>query len=154
MGCLGENILSAYLDKALSGAERHRIEKHVSGCNHCLELLLVAYDAQCGLKRCPPALKEKMRKHLGLKQKKTRPEMKWLAGTLILFALSFAFRRYFLQFLVAAAILGFIWAMEGEGAKRVVMIFKGMKDEEKDFERKAPPPVSHITGGDRYGEGR
>ena len=47
---------------------------------------------------------------------------------------------------------GFKWVMEGEGAKKVVMIFRGMQKDEKDFERKPPPGVSAKRGGGRYGE--
>ncbi len=42
--------------------------------------------------------------------------------------------------------------MEGESAKRVIMIFKGIQKKEKKVERKAPPDVSNIAGGDRYGK--
>ncbi len=164
MQCLSEERLSAYLDEAmsLSAAERQSIEEHVAGCNRCLEFLLVAYEATgrgSGGKagKCPALLKKKIKERLGLKggQRTSRPEAKWLFGAVFLFGLSFVFKRYFLQFLVGAAILGFKWAMEGEGARRVVMIFKGMKGDEKKFsrsERKLPPPVSRITGGDSYGE--
>ena len=42
--------------------------------------------------------------------------------------------------------------MEGDGAKRVIMIFKEIQEKEKKFERKSPPDVSNIAGGDRYGK--
>lgn len=143
MNCLDDKTLSSYLDKKLSDAERQNIEAHISECNHCLELLLVAYEAQHGFKKPPPLLKEKIRKKLGLSQKKKQQELKWLFSALALFILSFVFRRFFLQFLVAAGILGFKWVMEGEGAKRVIMIFKDMQKEEKKVERKSTPPVSN-----------
>jgi len=149
MDCLSEEILSSYLDEGLSGTERKRIEQHISRCNRCLGLLLIAYEAQGKSRRCPLLLRQKIRRRLGLKEKKIRPELKWLLGALFLFALSFVFRDFFLQFLAGATVLGFKWAMEGEGAKRVVMIFKGIKDEKKN-ERKTPSPLSDITGGDRY----
>ena len=151
MDCLNEKILSSYLDERLSGTERTRIETHISGCRRCLDLLLVAYEARGMSQKCPLLLKDKIKKRLGLKERKKRPEVRWLFGALFLFALSFIFKRFFLQFLMAAVVLGFKWVMEGEGAKRVVMIFKEIQKKEKNFERKSPPPVSDITGGDRYG---
>jgi len=93
-------------------------------------MLLVAYEAQSGQKKCPPLLKEKIKKRLGLKEKKKRPEVKWLLGALVFFALSFVVSRYFMQFLVASAVLGVKWAMTGEGAKRAIMIFKGIKNDQ------------------------
>jgi len=138
MNCPDEKTLSSYLDESLSEAERRNVEGHVSNCNHCLDFLLVAYDAQKKLQKCPPALKEKIRKRLGLKEKKKRPELKWLFAALFLFALSFAFKKFFLQFLLASVILGFKWVMEGEGAKRVIMIFRGIEPKEKKVERKSP----------------
>lgn len=139
MDCMDEKTLSSYIDEKISKEERSRIEGHISSCNRCLDLLLVAHDAEAN---------DRMKRV----KKKKNPGLKWFLGAVFLFALSFVFKGYFLQLLVAAAILGFKWAMEGEGARRVVMIFKGMQNEEKDFERKIPPYVSSKRGGDRYGE--
>ena len=160
MKCLDEKTLSSYLDKKLSDTEREEIEEHVAGCNVCLDMLLVAYEAQRkkfsiwplrGLTRT--IFFERVR--LGgrvEKAKKKNPGLKWLLAALVFFGLSFVFRGYFLQFLAAAIILGFKWVMEGEGAKRVIMIFKEIQVKEKKFERKSPPDVSNIVGGDKYGE--
>ena len=154
MNCPKEKLISAYLDERLPKDERQSIEGHISKCNHCLDLLMVAYEAQGKKTWCPPLLKERVRVLLGLRPKRKRSELKWLFGTLIFFGLSFAFKRFFAQFLVAAAILGIKWAMEGEAARRAIMIFKGIEKKEKKFERKSTPPVSDIAGGDRHGEGR
>lgn len=156
MLCLNERTLSSYLDGAISKVERQRIEAHISKCDRCLDFLLVAYEAQGCSEKIPPYLKKRITKRLGLKQKSVNPGKKWLFSALVLFALSFVFKTYFLQFLIAAGILGLKWVMEGEGAKRVVMIFRGIDKNEKIFEggeRKSPPPLSDIVGGDRYGEG-
>jgi len=154
MSCLDERMLSSYLDGGSSGSERREIEEHVSGCERCLGLLAVAYEAQDASCRCPAALKSKIKNRLGLKKRKARPELKWLFGALVLFLASFIFKEYFLQFLAAALVLGFKWAMTGEGAKQAVMIFRAIKPGEKKFERKAPPDVSDVIGGDEHGEAR
>jgi len=134
MGCLDERTLSSYLDERISDADRSDIEGHIAGCNRCLDLLVVAYEAHGRFKKCPAILKEKIKARFGIKQKK-RGELKWLLACVFFFALSFVFRQYFLQFLAGAVILGFKWVMEGEGAKRIVMIFKGMKDNELESGR-------------------
>ncbi len=136
MDCLNEKALSSYLDERPPEAERRSIEEHISGCSRCLDLLVLAYEAgRGGFKHCPPLLRRRIRERLGLKEKR-HPELKWLFGAMFLFVLSFVFRRFFLQFLAGAAILGFKWVMEGEGARRVVMIFKGMHKEEDSLVRK------------------
>jgi hypothetical protein len=152
MNCLDEKTLSSYLDEKLAGIEREKIEKHIAGCDVCLDMLLVAYESQGRNKKCPAILKDRIKNRLGLKSPKKRPELKWLFAGLIFLGLSFIFRHYFLQFLGIAVILGFKWVMEGESAKRVIMIFKGIQEKEKKFERKSPPDVSNIVGGDKYGE--
>ena len=168
MKCLNEKTLSSYLDEKLSDVERKEIERHIADCNTCLDVLLVAYEAQRkkfsarplrGLARTILAAtiffeRKNRTSQAGSveKTKKKRPELKWLFAGLVFLALSFMFRHYFLQFLAIAVILGFKWAMEGEGAKRVIMIFKGIPEKEKNFERKPPPDVSSVAGGDRYGK--
>lgn len=167
--CLGEKTLSSYLDERLSDAERKKIEGHIADCNVCLDMLLVAYEARRkkfsawpfsgGLARTILAaavfFKPKNRTSRAgsaEKIKKKRSELKWLFAGLFFFALSFIFRHYFLQFLAISVVLGFKWVMESEGAKRVMMIFKGIPEKEKNFERKSPRDVSNVAGGDRYGE--
>ena len=169
--CLDEKMLSSYLDERLSEAERKKIEGHIAECNMCLDMLLVAYEAQrersrlarhCsngGLARTILAAtifferKDRTNQAGSVEKiKKKKPELKWFFSALFFFALSFIVRLYFLQFLAISVVLGFKWVMEGEGAKRVIMIFKGIQEKEKKFERKSPPDVSNIAGGDRYGK--
>lgn len=137
MDCPNEKILSSYLDEVLSETERNNVETHISECNHCLDVLLVAYDAGSKSRKCPALLKEKIRRRLGFKEKKKHPELKWLFGALFLFMLSFVVKKFFLQFLLASVILGFKWVMEGEGAKRVIMIFKGIDPKENKLKRES-----------------
>lgn len=143
MDCLNERELSSYLDERLAESERRRIEMHLSGCDRCLDLLVVAFDAG---RVSAPRLRRIARTAL-----KKKTELKWFLGAVILFALSFIFKRFFMQFLIGSAILGFKWAMEGEGARRAIMIFKGIEKKEKKFERKPWPPVSNISEDTTYG---
>ena len=145
-GCLDEKTLSSYLDEKPSDSERKKIEGHIAVCNPCLDMLLVAYEARkkrfsiLRLWRIARTIlttaiffeRKNRLKQAGLaeKKKKKRPELKWFFGGLFFLVLSFIIRHYFLQFLAISVILGFKWAMEGKGAKRVVMIFKGMKNRE------------------------
>ena len=166
--CLDEKMLSSYLDERLTEAERKRIEGHIADCNICLDMLLVAYEAQRkkfstrplrGLARTILAAtiffeRKNRTNQTGSveKIKKKRPELKWFFASMFFFALSFVFKGYFLQLLAIAVVLGFKWVMEGDGVKRAVMIFRGIQEKEKKFARKSPPDVSNIAGGDRYGK--
>ncbi|MFA5388901.1 MAG: anti-sigma factor [Candidatus Omnitrophota bacterium] len=150
--CLDDRLLSSYLDKRLSGPERGKIEGHIADCGACLDKLLVAHESRGRVRKVPLMLRNKIKSRLGLKQTKKRPEIKWLAASMGFFVFSFLVRHYFLQFLAISVILGFKWVMEGEGAKRVIMIFKEIREKEKKFERKPPPDVSNIIGGDKYGK--
>lgn len=150
MNCPDAKQLSLYLDDKLSDSQRTSIEGHISGCDQCLDFIVLAHEAGSRSQKCPSFLKERIRIKLGLKRKRSGRELGWLFAALLLFTLSFVVKRYFAQFLVAAAIMGFKWVMEGEGARRAIMIFKGMGQQEKKNERKPPPPVSRVTGGDRY----
>ncbi|MFH1782674.1 MAG: zf-HC2 domain-containing protein [Candidatus Omnitrophota bacterium] len=152
MDCLDDIMLSSYLDEALSKDERLKIEKHIVTCNKCLDILAVAHESRKKAKTPSLELKNKIKDKLGIKRKK-RNDLPWMIAALVLFLLSFIVKRYFMQFLLAAVVMGFKWVMEGEGARRVVMIFKKIPEKEKKFERKSPPPVSNITGGgDKYDE--
>jgi len=152
MNCPDAKQLSSYLDEQLSDSERSSIEEHISGCDQCLDFIVLAHEAGRCPQKCPRFLKDRIKMRLGLKKKRSGHEARWFFAALLLFALSFVVKRYFVQFLVAAVILGFKWVMEGEGAKRAIMIFKGIGQQEKKNERKPSPPVSRITGGDRYDE--
>ncbi|MDP2981539.1 MAG: anti-sigma factor, partial [Candidatus Omnitrophota bacterium] len=154
--CFDEKTLSSYLDERLSEAERKKIEGHIADCNACLDMLLVAYESHGRGKKCPMALKQRIKNNIGVAErssasdagaklakarfaipKKKRLFLKWLFSAIFFFALSFAFRHYFLQFLAISVVLGFKWVMEGEGAKRVIMIFRGIQEKEKKVERKS-----------------
>ena len=62
---------------------------------------------------------------------------KWLIASITAFALSFAFPPVFLQFLLAAGILGGKWIFDSENAKTLIMIYnawkKGDEKEVKDM---------------------
>ena len=68
---------------------------------------------------------------------KSLKKNKWLIASITAFVLSFAFPPMFLQFLLAAGILGGKWIFDSENAKTLIMIYnawkKGSKKETKDM---------------------
>lgn len=117
--CPSELELSDYLEGRLSKEEKSSIESHLSDCPYCLDLLVVAKDVAARTnKSYIKAIK--ILKH------------KWLIAATISFILSFFFPRYFLQFLIATLILGGKWVFEGQNIKSLVMIFKSLREREKE----------------------
>lgn len=131
-GCSGEAELAKYLEGALPSGKRLDIERHLSDCSYCLDLLVAARE----LLKDVPGNKASWFNKL--------KAQKWLLLTTISFAFSFAVKRYFLQFLFLALILGIKWALGNEGSRNLVMIFRSLsrnedksgRPEEKIFERK------------------
>jgi hypothetical protein len=130
--CPSEVELARYLEGVLPYAKRQVIEKHLSDCSLCLDILVTSKNI----------LKEEkiVRKSLLSYLSK----QKWLIITAACFGFSFMVRRFFLQFLFLALIFGIKWALGGEGSRNLVMIFRSLshkdadvrKPQEKIFERK------------------
>ena len=130
--CPSEVDLARYLDGTLASDRRQTLEKHLSDCSLCLDILVTSKNI----------LKEEkiVRKSLLSYLSK----QKWLIVTAVCFGFSFVVRRFFLQFLFLALIFGIKWALGGEGSRNLVMIFRSLshkdveirKPQEKIFERK------------------
>lgn len=125
--CPDEATLSAYLNGALGEKEAQAIEGHIAGCHFCLENLRAAYlgdrlDREGNLSDSPQRLIDKAKgiAKLSTKDKRLKRNL-WLFGTILAFIFSFIFPRYFVQFLVAALILGLKWVSESEGVRMLIM---------------------------------
>lgn len=130
--CPSEVELSGYLEGALSSAKRQTIEKHLSNCSLCLDLLVTTKNILKEEKAAKKSLLSRI------------SQQKWLILTAACFGLSFVVKRFFMQFLFLALIFGIKWALSGEGSRNLVMIFRGLSHKdaeardtpEKIFERK------------------
>lgn len=134
--CPSEETLLDYMEQKLSGQELTLVEEHIAGCGFCLSQLSLAFEAENIVnKKAFPELPEeliKKIKNLIKGDKKTmaidaakRRSMKrnlFLIATIIFFILSFIIHKYFMQFLVAALILGFRWAFESESGRTLIMV--------------------------------
>ena len=134
--CLDGKTLSAYLDKNLKKDERTEIEGHISKCDKCLDLLLVAYDSRGKFLSSHNSLKNNIKMKLGLQKNYKISGNIWFIYTLLFFLLSFVLKSFFIQFLAIAVILGFKWVMDGEAAKKIIMIFKNIERKDEKPERK------------------
>ena len=126
--CPDETTLAAYSNGVLSKPEEEKIEGHVADCYFCLENLRTAYlgDKLYREGNLPDSDERIINKAKGIAKLKTNNKhLKrnlWLFGTVLAFALSFIFPRYFVQFLVAAPILGLKWVFESENARTLIMV--------------------------------
>lgn len=107
--------ISGFLERSLPDCERLRIEDHIASCDECLAKTVSAFEAVRGF-----------RDKKG--QKKKGMDM-YLVLCIITFTLSFLVPRYFLQLLVATAILGIKWVTDSRSARLLVMIHEAWKSD-------------------------
>lgn len=124
--CPSEAELNDYLYNKLKWNKRTELERHLSGCGACLEKLLFAYDTVSEFYKIRNVRRKKpdFRKNL------------WLFVAIISFALSFLMPRYFIQFLVAAVLLGGKWIFDSQNARMLITIYEAWrKGGEKEASR-------------------
>ncbi len=120
-GCLSEIELNDYLNGSLSAKKRAAAEKHLAGCDTCLEKLVFAYQTVEEFEKTKKSLPAGRRKVGPMKP--DRKKNLWLFGTIIAFALSFFVSRYFVQLLVAATLMGTKWIFDSVNARILIMIY-------------------------------
>ncbi|MCX5716326.1 MAG: zf-HC2 domain-containing protein [Candidatus Omnitrophica bacterium] len=119
--CLSALELSRYLGGVTDNIERLYMERHLAECPVCLDKLVSAYDGENFFKR--RSIRQAVKKWLPKNMRKN----KWLIASITAFVLSFAFPPVFLQFLMAAGILGGKWIFDSENAKTLVMVYNAWK---------------------------
>ncbi len=121
--CPDAAVLGAYLDKALAPGERSSVEGHIASCDDCLALVVSAYESVSAFRK--------------ERKPRTMKKMNWyFLGTVLCFILSFAFPRFFLQFLVATILCGLKWIIDAKNTRMLVMIYEAwQKGGEKEASR-------------------
>lgn len=160
--CLSEEELANYITSAISEQPiEETLLRHITECDSCFTKTatavstLTSFDKGASY-RYDSAAVQRAKSIPKIYPKAKRGYMKrnnYLFIAAGFFILSFVFKRYFLQFLVAALIFGLKWVMDTGGSKALVMIYgawqdkKKQKDEEKAQEEKRPP---FLKNRDRY----
>ena len=147
---LTDEELCLYLSGALEGEALERVQLHLSRHRQDQELVLSLRTLleEKGEERAPSALVRKA-KALGSSAPANCPHcgkpvtpfkrplsvqrrlnLLWLGAALTSFAGSFLVPHYFLQFLAAALLFGFKWAVEERGTRTQIMIYKALREEE------------------------
>ena len=122
--CVTDIEINDYLSGGLSPERKTEVERHIAECESCLDKLVFAYRTarefdESGMKGRP-------------KMKSTRTKYLWPVAALITFIMSFLTPEYFLQFLVATALLGAKWIFDSVNARILIMIYEAWKKGGRD----------------------
>ncbi|MFH1245904.1 MAG: hypothetical protein V1662_05390 [Candidatus Omnitrophota bacterium] len=133
--CPTQLELMDYLEKRLSLSKREQIIDHISGCQGCLSMVELAQRAE----NEPPVFSASPARMVTRAKKLALPvscrrgsQYKWLILAVVPFALSFIFPRYFLQFLIAAVILGLKWVFDTAASRTLIMVYDAWRSKDKD----------------------
>jgi hypothetical protein len=148
--CPDNQDLIDYLQNNLDEEKRKSLESHIADCSFCLGQISIAAEAlqkhnQHNFDPLPENIINKTKANLNsikTKPKKNESQKKaikrrlFLAATIIFFGLSFIIPKYFLQFLIAALILGIRWSFESESGKTLVMVLDSWRKHSRDKDDK------------------
>jgi len=136
--CPADNILADYVSDAIPRREEKEIiASHVAKCNKCFEKVAACVSALSISDKAgqADAGKRLLRRVLSMPKKYPRAHFKggymkrnkYLLVAGLFFLLSFIFKPFFLQFLVAALIFGIKWIMDTGSTKALIMIYETWK---------------------------
>ncbi|PIQ88434.1 MAG: hypothetical protein COV72_09020 [Candidatus Omnitrophica bacterium CG11_big_fil_rev_8_21_14_0_20_42_13] len=127
--CPSELELSDYLGNRLSPDKQEVLLAHVSRCRRCLSSLALAHEAlQAETKEAPnQQMLAKAKDIYKKKPKNTVFNYRWQILAFISFVLSFLLSRYFLQFLVLAAVFSLKWILDSGSTRTLIMIYEAWR---------------------------
>ena len=116
--CPAASELADYASGGLPRKRQKELEAHLAGCLACMEDIMLAKKAEGFYMK-----ETKSGGNFGNWLKKSL----WLILAIASFVLSFAYPRYFLQYLVATLVLGAKWILETTNARILIMIYEAWK---------------------------
>ncbi len=111
--CIAPERLCSYLEGGMPLHIREDVEAHLASCYQCLDAL-VAITEGGGMRN-------------NKRRFKLKKEMLFLFLAVLCFVMSFAFGRYFLQFLTATLILGMKWVVDSKTSRMLIMVYDAWK---------------------------
>ncbi|MCX5678350.1 MAG: zf-HC2 domain-containing protein [Candidatus Omnitrophica bacterium] len=114
-----EYVLADFLAGGLSKDKREQLEKHLSSCDQCLNIIVAAHEAVTAFDKKRPfkKLREITMKKINI----------YLLLAIISFSFSFITPRFFIQLLVATLLLGMKWVADSKSTRMLVMIYEAWK---------------------------
>lgn len=136
--CPADSMLADYISGAISAeTEKEIIASHVAGCDKCFEKVASGVSALSISDKDEQVDTNNrlLRRVLSMPKKYPRERLKggyikrnkYLLVAGLFFLLSFIFKLFFLQFLVAALIFGVKWVMDTGSTKALIMIYETWK---------------------------
>ncbi len=119
--CPTDENLSEYVSGVITPENRTYIEKHLSICSKCRKTVVKAFNI----------IKEPKMIHFLKHIHKKIIADKWLISSAMFLILSFVFKEYFFQFLIASLLTGIKWIIDSKTTKLLIMINEARKDHEK-----------------------
>lgn len=147
--CPSDEELAHYISCAISDEPvEESLLKHITECGSCFTKTTSTVSALTGFDKDMPDKYDSA----AIRKAKSIPKIypkarkgylkrnRYLFIAVAFFILSFIFKGYFLQFLVAASVFGIKWVMDTGGSKALIMIYDAWqhKREEKGEEGKRP----------------
>lgn len=153
--CPSDNELAHYITCAISDEPPGEgLLRHITECDFCFKKTasavscLTGFDKEMVPDRGRAGAIQRAKSIPSIYPKARKSYMKrnrYLFIAAIFFILSFLFKGYFLQFLVAASIFGLKWIMDTGGSKALIMIYDAWqhKKEQKGDEEKTSPLIKN-----------
>lgn len=148
VGCPDEATLIAYISGKLIRAQASAVEEHIADCHLCLENIRAGYmgDKLYRENRLTDTSDKSRRKAKGIAKMKSNRVIQrnlWLAATIAAFSLSFAAPKYFVQFLVAALILGLKWVSESESVRTLIVSMDAKRSQTRDKDARMSKKINN-----------
>lgn len=144
--CPSNDTLAGYVSGNLKPEELFTVSSHIKACPFCSELiegalLYSAYEKHINLEKVPDKVKNKA-KSLNPAHRTMRHTMitylkknVWITASLVSLIASFFIPRYFVQFIILAAIFGLKWVFNRESTRTLIMIYNAWKRHDKDVDK-------------------
>ena len=145
LNCPSDAEMADYVNAVIKGEKKEEpVTAHITECDSCFSKVasalstLTAFDKNSIDMPSPDSIKSsKLLPKTNTKSKSRKSFIKqnrYLFIAALFFIISFIIRRYFLQFLTAALIFGFKWAVDTNSSRSLIMIYDTWKQKKREKE--------------------
>lgn len=143
LNCPSDAEMADYINGVIAGEKRKEsIIEHITECDSCFSKVASALSTLTTFNKnsinMPSPDSIRAAKLLPKTNKKFKPKKsfikrnRYLFIAALFFIISFIVKRYFLQFLTAALIFGFKWAVDTGSPRSLIMIYDNWKQKKRE----------------------